>query len=99
QLESGGFRERAAELARIREQAQRELASAVEATAAAEEFRQAGASQNPHHAAWAQLLELGRTMALQDGSCPLCGSEITEGAYDNHITEALAEIERVNAQV
>jgi chromosome segregation protein len=98
QLESAGFRERATELADLRDAAMASVQLATEEKAKAEAAREAAASANPQHMAWAQLLEIGRTVSLRDGACPLCGSAISEGEYESHIGEALAEIERVNAQ-
>lgn len=40
----------------------------------------------------AELLRLGRDLGRNEGECPLCGSEISEGEFRSHIHEALAEV-------
>lgn len=37
---------------------------------------------------WAAILEHGEEFGLRDGRCPLCGSEVADGEFQDHIEEA-----------
>lgn len=39
----------------------------------------------PEVVSLASLLDHGRKYGLEDGSCPLCGSSISQGAFDDHL--------------
>lgn len=43
-------------------------------------------ADEPHVTSLAELVEIGRKLGLQEGSCPLCGSEITQEHLDKHLT-------------
>ena len=77
------------------------LRRAVEVTTAATEQREAAERQvteaegrQPRLRSLAELVQHGRTMGLEEGRCPLCGSNVSEDAFEAHLQAVSDRIER-----
>ncbi len=56
--------------------------------------------QKTPQGAWlAQLRESGSRAGLQDGKCPLCGSEVTAQQFDSHIAEVAHRLAQFNSDL
>lgn len=45
---------------------------------------------------WAEVLELGEGVGLKEGHCPLCGSEVEEAEFADHINRTRAHLKQRN---
>lgn len=48
---------------------------------------------------WAQLYEYGSKLGLQKGKCPLCGSDVSEGGFRNHLSQIRSKLEVEGKQI
>ena len=56
-------------------------------------------SRTPLQSALAILAEQGARLGLQDGTCPLCGSEITQSTFDSHVVSIRRVIEQHDSEL
>lgn len=62
-----------------------QLKDAEAAVTTAEQMKREANEQQPRLALLADLHQSGRELGLEDGHCPLCGSEIAEDAFADHL--------------
>ncbi len=47
----------------------------------------------------ATLLDVGERIGLRNGECPLCGSEITEATFGDHVRSVRKQVARIDAEL
>ena len=53
-------------------------------------------TRSPLVTSLANLKEHGQRVGMRNGKCPLCGSQISQGDFDNHLSELEREIKQVS---
>jgi chromosome segregation protein len=72
---------------------------AFAARAEADEKLRSAEAKAPIQSALAILVEQGTRLNLQNGRCPLCGSEVTEADFQSHVSAIRNDIARHNAEL
>lgn len=93
-IETDAYEARSRELDEILEQATETLSRAQRARHEAETEAGPLEERRPHVRSLGELLEHGKRVGLEDGRCPLCGSDVTEAAFASHLHETAGRVER-----
>ncbi len=97
EIETEAHHARTRELNATLEQATEARSRAQQARYVAETAAGRFEERRPHVRSLAELVEHGKRVGLEDGGCPLCGSDVTEEAFVSHLQETAARVERDSA--
>ena len=93
-IETESYESKDRELNDVLERAADALRRAQRARNAAETATRLLEERRPHVRSLGELVEHGKRVGLEDGRCPLCGSDVTEAAFASHLHEAAGRVER-----